>query len=137
MRALISTSARVISSALLLTMPAVAAAQLSNASTAATGLSGAFTARAQGYNAVYWNPANLAMPGNPGFSLSIGAIDGTTGIRPIDFTDVKPYSGKYVPYSVREEWLASVEAEGAQRGNLAGGVTAIGLSLGTLAFPVS
>jgi hypothetical protein len=114
-----------------------ASAQLGNASTAATGMGGAFTALARGYNAVYWNPANLAMPGNPGFSLTFGAIDGTAGLRPIDFAKVKPYSGKTIPSSVREQWMLDVEAEGAQRGNLGGGVTELGLSLGSLAFQVN
>ena len=116
---------------------AAASAQLGNASTAATGLGGAFTARAQGYNAVYWNPANLAMPGNPGFSFTSLAVDGTAGIRPIDFSKVAPYSGKFIPSTVREQWLVEVENEGAQRGNLGGGLTELGLSLGRLAFQVN
>jgi hypothetical protein len=114
-----------------------ASAQLSNASTAATGLGGAYTARAQGYNAVYWNPANLAMPGNPGFSLSIGAFDGQAGLRPIDASKLAPYSGKMVPRSIREQWLVDVEAEGAQRGNAGAGVTSLGLSLGSFALQVN
>jgi len=114
-----------------------AAAQLANASTAATGLGGAFTARAQGYNAVYWNPANLAMPGNPGFSLTIAAFDGQAGLRPIDASKLAPYSGKLVPSTIREQWLVDVEAEGAQRGNAGGGVTALGLSLGSFALQVN
>jgi hypothetical protein len=114
-----------------------ALAQLANASTAATGLGGAFTARAQGYNAVYWNPANLAMPDNPGFSLSIGAFDGQAGMRPIDLSKLAPYSGKMIPSTVREQWLADVEAEGFQRGIAGGGVTALGLSLGSLALQVN
>jgi hypothetical protein len=116
---------------------AVASAQLSNASTAASGLCGAYTARAQGYNAVYWNPANLGMPGNPGFSLSIGAFDGSAGIKPLDYTSLSKYFGKTVPLDVREQWLLDVEKEGAERGDVFGGVTGIGLSLGPLAIQVS
>jgi hypothetical protein len=116
---------------------ATASAQLSNASTAATGLGGAFTARAQGYNAVYWNPANLAMPGNPGFSLSIGAVDGNAGIKPLDYTSLSKYFGKNVPHEVREQWLADIEKEGAERGDLFGAVTGIGLNIGRLGFQVA
>jgi len=45
----------------------MSSAQTPNASAAATGLSGAFTARARGYDAVAWNPANLGFRDNPDF----------------------------------------------------------------------
>lgn len=114
-----------------------ASAQLGNASTAATGLGGAFTARAQGYNAVFWNPANLGMPGNQGFSFTIGALDGNAGIRPIDLAKLAPYSGDTIPRAIREQWILDVETEGTQNGGIAGGVTELGLSLGPIAFQVN
>src|SRR6266550_905045 len=94
MRALQMLGARLIVPALLLGASTVAGGQLANASTAATGLSGAFTARATGYNAVAWNPANLAMPGNPGFSFTLLALDGSAGIKPIDLNRLQPYTKK-------------------------------------------
>jgi hypothetical protein len=111
-------------------------AQLANASTAATGLGGAFTARASGYNAVYWNPANLAMPGNPGFSLTFGAVDGNAGTHPIDLKKVAD-AGSTLSDAVRQQWLLDVQGEGSQRGDLGGGVTELGLSMGSLAFQVN
>lgn len=114
-----------------------ASAQLSNASTAATGVGGAFTAVAQGYNALFWNPANLGLPGNKRFSLTLGAVDGNAGMRPIDLAKIAPYSGIAIPREVREQWILDVEAEGTQKGGIAGGVTALGLSLGPLAFQVN
>src|SRR3954451_600763 len=95
MRALNSMSARLTAAAILTlgaSVPLIA--QMANASTAATGLSGAFTARATGYNAVAWNPANLAMPGNPGFSFTLLALDGSAGLKPIDLARLKPYTRK-------------------------------------------
>jgi hypothetical protein len=115
-------------------LPAIAPAQLANPSTAATALGGAYTARAQGYEAVSWNPANLAMPGNPGFSFTLLGIDGQAGIKPIDLDKVSQYSGKYVPYSVRQQWLADVTTQGGQSGGVGGGLTELGLSLGPIAF---
>ena len=111
-----------------------ASAQLSNVSTAATGLGGAFTARGQGYNAVYWNPANLAMPGNPGFSLTIAGFDGNSGLRPIDFADI---SQSPISRELREQWLLDVNTEGTQRGDAMGAVTSLGLSLGRIGFQVA
>lgn len=131
-----SIRARVVLAALL-GYAGVAGAQTANASTAATGLGGAYTARAQGYNAVNWNPANLAMPGNPGFSFTTLAIDGNAGIKPIDFNKLAEYSGKDIPAAVREQWLLDVEAAGGEKGALGGGITALGLSIGSLALQVN
>jgi hypothetical protein len=114
-----------------------AAAQLANASTAATALSGAFTARATGYNAVAWNPANLAMPGNPGFSLTLATLDGSAGIKPIDLQKIHDTQGQKVPAAVKEQWLLDVTAQGGQKGGVAAGVTELGFSLGSLAFQAS
>jgi Family of unknown function (DUF5723) len=127
---------RVVAFALLLIVAASARAQTANASTAATALSGAFTARATGYNAVNWNPANLAMPGNPGFSLTLVALDGNTGLKPIDLQKIHD-GGPILSRSVREQWLLDVTAQGGQTGGASGGLTELGLSIGSLAFQVS
>jgi hypothetical protein len=118
-------------------LPAIASAQLANVSNAATGLGGAYTARAQGYNAVYWNPANLGMPGNQGFSFTIVGIDGNAGIKPIDFNKLAKYSGEDIPKATREQWMLDVEKNGGQSGGLGAGITGIGMSMGPLAFQVS
>jgi hypothetical protein len=128
--------ARLAGAALLLT-PAIAAAQLANASNAATALGGAYTARAQGYNAVFWNPANLGMPGNQGFSFGIAGIDFNAGIKPIDFNKLAEYSGDSIPKTVREQWLLDVERDGGESGGFGAGITGIGLSIGSLAFQYS
>jgi hypothetical protein len=117
--------------------PAVAGAQLANASATATALSGAYTARASGYNAVAWNPANLGMPGNQGFSFTLLAIDGGAGLRPIDLSRIAPY-GKSgadpVPASVREQWMTDVVADSGEKGGIGGGITELAFSLGPIAF---
>src|SRR6185503_2155354 len=124
--------------ALMLALSASAAiSQLPNASPAATGLSGAYTARARGYDAVAWNPANLGMPGNPGFSLGLLAVSGASGLDPISLSDFAPYSGKVLPAAQREQWLQRVSAKGGENGTADGGVTLIGLSAGPLAFQVA
>lgn len=124
--------ARLIGAALALG-PAVAGAQLANVSNAATGLSGAYTARAQGYNAVFWNPANLGMPGNQGFSFALAGVDGNAGIKPIDFQHLVD-AGDTLTKAVREQWMKEVESNGGQSGGFGGGITALGLSMGPIAF---
>jgi hypothetical protein len=120
--------------AALAAMPVVASAQLPNVSNAATALGGAYTARGSGYNAVYWNPANLGMPGNQGFSFTILGLNGDAGIKPIDFAKLAEYSGDTIPRSVREQWMLDVEKENGQKGGLAGGITGLGFSVGSLGF---
>ena len=128
--------ARLAGAALLLT-PALASAQLVNASNAATALGGAYTARAQGYNAVFWNPANLGMPGNQGFSFGLAGLEFNAGIKPIDFNKVAEFSGKTIPKETREQWMLDVERDGGENGGVGVGISAIGLSLGPLAFQYS
>ena len=115
----------------------VAGAQLPNASPAATGLSGAYTARARGYDAVAWNPANLGLPGNPGFSFSALALSGSSGLDPISLNDVAPYSGKVLPAAERQQWLETVTAKGGENGSIDGGVTILGLSAGPFAVQIA
>lgn len=126
------TRSRVLAATMLFGLSAAAQAQLANASTAATALGGAYTARAQGYNAVNWNPANLGMPGNQKFSFTLLPFDGQAGIKPIDFARLAPYSGDTIPKSIREQWMLDVERDGGQKGALGGGFTGAGLSLGPI-----
>ena len=138
MRALHVIRARHIVPALLFGSTAIAGAQLANASAAATALSGAFTARATGYNAVAWNPANLAMPGNPGFSFTLLAVDGTASLKPIDLQKLHDYQGQFVPATVREQWLLdATAARWTEEAAEAAASPKSGLSLGSFAFQVN
>jgi hypothetical protein len=112
-------------------------AQMPNASAAATGLGGAFTARARGYDAVAWNPANLGLRDNPDFSLAILAFHGSSGLDPISLSDFAPYSGKQLPSTQREAWLQTVANKGGQNGRVDGGITPLAVSMGPIAIQVS
>ena len=117
---------------LLAAVAASSGAQLPNASPAATGLSGAYIARARGYDAVAWNPANLGLPGNPGFSIGVLALTGASGLDPVSLNDFAPYSNKTIPASQREQWLQKVTARGGEDGTMNGGVTELAMSIGHL-----
>lgn len=119
------------------TTATAALAQLPNASPAATGVSGAFTARARGYDAVAWNPANLGLSGNPDFSLGLLALNGSSGLDPISLSDFAPYSGKQLPATQRESWLQTVTAKGGQNGRVEGGLTALAMSMGPIGVQVA
>lgn len=113
------------------------AAQVPNASSAATGLSGAYTARARGYDAIAWNPANLGLLGNPDFSLTMLALSASSGLDPISLTDVAPFSGKVLPAAQRDQWLQTITAKGRESGRVDGGVTGLALSAGPIALSIS
>ena len=107
-----------------------AVAQLPNASTAAFGMAGNFTAIARGYEAIRWNPANLAMPKRPLISLGLGISGGNTGLEPVDLTTFHKFSGIDVPDSIKAEWVNQARLAGGQRGRLDGGATPIAFTIG-------
>jgi hypothetical protein len=107
-------------------------AQVPNASTAAFGMGGNFTAVARGYEAIRWNPANLAMPGRPLISLGLGIGGGNTGTEPIDLTTLHKFSGGDVDSVTRVSWVEQARLAGGQRGRLDGGLTPIALTIGPI-----
>jgi hypothetical protein len=113
-------------------LSSTAVAQLPNASTAAFGMGGNFTAVARGYEAIRWNPANLAMPGRPLISLGIGIGGGNTGTEPIDLTTLHKFSGTDVDSATRVSWVEQARLAGGQRGRLDGGLTPIALTVGPI-----
>src|SRR5215510_8924911 len=95
---------------------------------------GATAASAQIPNA---SPANLGLPGNPGFSIGLLALSGSSGLDPISFNDFAPYSGKALPASQRDAWLQMVTAKGGENGRLDAGFTPLAMSVGPLALQIS
>lgn len=114
----------------------VAAAQLPNASTAAFGMAGNFTAIARGYEAVAWNPANLAMPGRPAFSLGLAMAGGTAGLDPIDAKMLSDFSGRLIDSATRVSWVDKARLAGGQQARVDGGVSYLGLSFGPVGVHV-
>ena len=113
-----------------------ALAQQLNTSAAALGLDGNFIARARGYEAVAWNPANLGLPGNPGFSLTVLPVGASFILDPItlgDIKDVQDYKApNVVPRATRQAWLDKVTAAGGEKGTPSGGAS-VAMSVGRFA----
>lgn len=110
----------------------VADAQLPNASAAAHAMAGNFTAIARGYEAVAWNPANLAMPKRPMFSLGIGMFGGSAGLDPVDVKTLHSFSGQVVDSATRVSWVEQARLAGGQKARFDGGVTPLALSIGPI-----
>jgi hypothetical protein len=111
-------------------------AQLPNSSAAAAGMGGNFTAIARGYEAVAWNPANLAMPGRPFMSFGTAIAGGNAGLAPIDLKMLHEFSGQVVDSATRVSWVDQARLAGGQEGRVDAGLTFLGLSVGPLGFQV-
>lgn len=129
------TIIRTINSALaLLLVTRGVAAQQPNASAAAFGMAGNYTAAATGSDAVAWNPAMLGM-NSPAFSISVLSLGLVTGLDPVKLKDITDFGGKVIPNATKETWLNRVGA-GTEKGTVDGGLSIVALSIGRLGFQV-
>src|SRR5688500_16463506 len=103
----------------------------------ALGAGGAYTAVARGYDALFFNPANLALADNPRWSLALPQFTfGATvaGWDVEDFSDIASSDG--LSDSRRAELLNKLPAEGAE-GELEVRMPFLALQLGRCAVVVS
>lgn len=113
------------------------AAQLPSASASALGLADNFSALATGFNAVTWNPAMLALPDNPRFSLGILPVRGVAGIGPITLAEVAGQEARFLDDAIKQAWLERIIDNGGEHGTASGDVTYLAMSIGRLGFQVS
>lgn len=130
------TKSTIAAAALGVALAAPAAAQQTNPSAASIGMGGNYTAMARGLSAIAWNPAGLAMPGSPGFSISLLPLSAVAGLDPVSLEDVAEYDDTIIPADVREQWLEDIIAEGSQQGNGGAGLTYLAMSVGRFGFQV-
>ena len=118
-------------------IPSLAGAQVANPVPQAVGLGGNYVASAHGFGAVYWNPAGLGMPENPGMSFSFLPLAVTAGLDPITPSHFAEWDGEVIPQTTKEEWLQLIRDEGGEAGNFAGDVTYLALSIGRIGLQAS
>ena len=129
------TTIRTVTAALALALAARGVtAQQPNASAAAFGMAGNYTAAASGADAVAWNPAMLGM-NSPGFSLRLLSLGVVSGLDPVKYNDITDFGGKVIPNATKEAWLSKVGA-GTERGGVDGGVSIVALSVGRIGLQV-
>lgn len=132
-----------ISAALAITLAALAgatrpaSAQLPGVSAAAFGMGDNYTALARGRSAAAWNPAGLAMPDNPSFSLGLVQLRGELGIGPLTPADFKEFAGMTIPAAKREEWLETISEHGALLGTFGGELSVLTMNIGALGLQFS
>ncbi|MEO7999256.1 MAG: DUF5723 family protein [Gemmatimonadaceae bacterium] len=83
-------------------------AQVPEAGAAGFSMAGNYTAAARGFDAIRYNPANLAIGESKSFGLSLLSASVNSGINPIKFSDFKANQNTLVPVSTRERWLQQI-----------------------------
>ena len=119
------------------TMASPLHAQLTNASAAATAMGNTGTASARGYDAVYWNPAGLAMPGTKGWSMALLPTVIGAGASPISFADLAAAGGQVLSDATKSAWLSRLSGDTPQSVNGVGEVTLLASNLGRFGFQLS
>ena len=120
-----------------LLVPGTVLAQVANPLPQALGMADSYTAMARGLASPAWNPAGLGMPDNPGFSITVIPIGFTAGIGPIGPSDFADYDGRFIPETVRSDWLQRIRDEGGEKGTIGADVTYLAFNVGQFAFSAS
>ena len=90
--------------------------QLPAASPATAGMAGSSMAATRGAAALGINPAALALPSGPGWSLILPSASLLTGLDPVTGADLGNRSGETLSREERVEWLERIATAGRQRG---------------------
>ena len=106
----------------------VAHAQIPAANAAGFSMAGNYTAVARGFDAIAFNPANLALGEPKQFGISLFAVNVSNGISPITFGDFKTHQNTLIPASTRESWLQKI-GSGRETGGMTGGVSLVALNV--------
>jgi hypothetical protein len=116
----------------LLAVPAALTAQLPRATARSTAMLQSLTAAARGYEAIAWNPALLAMPGRPSFSLNIAQAAADVHSNTLGPSDVLRYFNDTLDTAAKDKILAAVRANGDSTLSLgaSAGAQVLGLTIG-------
>ena len=120
-----------------LVAPLAVHAQLTNSSAAATAMGNSGTATARGYDAIYWNPAGLAMPGTGKWSLALMPFTLGVGAGPVSLSDFSNVGGTVMSDATKNAWLSRVTGTDRQKVNTSGEVTLLAANLGRIGVQVS
>lgn len=81
---------------------------------AALGMGGAYVATARGHESIFFNPANLGLPGTPSWSVAFPQVSAGASVLGPDVTDLQDFAN-YDDLSParRDELLAKIPASGS------------------------
>lgn len=120
---------RIVSAALAtIAIASPALAQIPEANASGFGMAGNYTAVARGFDAIAYNPANLALGHPEAFGFSLLAVGANAGINPVHLSDFKANQHVVVPASTRESWLQQI-GSGREKGSTDAGVSFLALNI--------
>jgi hypothetical protein len=134
MRRRILRAAAVVLALLPASVPDRAAAQLS---ARPLGMGLAYTALARGIHAADWNPANLGLPDNPGFSLSIVSVGAGVGNNSFSIDDYNRFATDPYWDSSEISGILSAIPKGGFGADAVAEARMLSFSAGRFAFSVS
>jgi len=120
-----------------LTGPAVA--QTPAPSARSFGLANSYDARARGYEAAFWNPANLAMPGSPGWSVGVVGGSAYLNNNSLSYGQIEDLYGEFLDDATKSELLADIRRDDPDRMfelSFDLGASAAGVSFGRFALGI-
>ena len=126
--------------ALWVLLPVTGTAQLAAPSARSFGLAGSYSARARGYEAPYWNPANLGLPGRPGWSVGIVGANASINNNSLDYGQITDLYGEYIDDATKSQILADIRGGDPDRMFQLGGelgASALAFSIWRFGFGVS
>lgn len=101
------------------------------------GFASSFTARARGYEAVFWNPANLGLPGRPGWSVGLPGASAYLNNNSLSYGEIADLYGEFIDDATKSDLLADIRRDDPERmfklsADL--GAHVLGVSIGRFAF---
>lgn len=100
----------------LLTISAdVAGAQPPISSARSLGLANSYSARARGYEAAAWNPANLALPDMPKWSLGVIGVSAYVNNNSLSYGQITDLYGSFIDEATKEALLADIRRDDPDR----------------------
>ncbi len=100
---------------LLVCLAGSADAQLAPPSARSFGLAGSFTARARGYEAPFWNPANLGLRDGPAWSVGLPGASFFLGNNSLSYGQIADLYGEFIDDSTKSQLLADIRRDDPDR----------------------
>lgn len=101
--------------AFLAALAADARAQSAASSARSLSLAGSYAARARGYEALFWNPANLGLPDGPSWSVGVLGINGNIANNALSYGQLTGLYGEFLTVQKKSELLAEIRENNPDR----------------------
>lgn len=123
--------------ALLACSAGAASAQMATPSARSFGLADSYSARARGYEAPFWNPANLGLTESPGWSIGLAGVSAFLDNNSLSYGQIEALYGDYLDDAEKSALLAEIrgaDGDGMLQLSADAGANVLGFSIWRFAF---